>query len=296
MTFGEIRPYYNLLKKYFGTNNEELTLSANCEHFANTEFSMDEKITVQDIQKLLQKHFDKSIPEEVTMTLWLNANVNYDKAYQALEEYIQNNITDYLVEDQLYWNIIEKELLALYALLNQETVSDVNPITIKMGDQEITIDNTLGWLTKFLNNHCFARVLPSITSGKEASEELHRMTGKKKGRKTEREMENVIVNGVACIASDYNMVEQAAPKNLCCFIQEYMCLMRVIEPNDTYITPKWIAVQIRNLRQEYKESPVLHTPEGKPVTFQELVEQSKYSEETLLRYLLNKPEKFTDLE
>ena len=290
MKYSEIRPIYNNLKKYIGTNYQQLTDFANHDAFLDKEVNLPEFVSFDEVSKLLHKYFEVYIPDEVVSVLWLNANVNYESKYLATQEYINDNIVDIVGEDQFYWEDIQKDLLHLYVFLNQNTDAAMTPLKLSRGKRcSINIDNTLNWLTCFLNNYCFPTVLPAISTVTDAENKLKEMTKKPRGRKVERPMENAIINGVAQIATDYKLIKDEAPLNLCDFIYDYLCMMKVIKVDDPYINSERIGKQIPKLK-EYVHSPVLFTPEGRIVTLEELVEMDKNSPERMIRFLTEKPQ------
>lgn len=294
MKCSEIRPIYCILKKYIGTNYQPLTDFASHEIFADKDIPLPEHVSVDDVSNLLQKYFDVYIPADVVSVLWLNANVNYEGQYLAVEKYINDNFIDFVGEDQLYWELIQKDLLNIYVLLNQNVVSDTSPLRLSRGKgNTINIENTLNWLTCFLNNYCFPTVLPTIGTVEDAEKKLKELNKRPRGRKVERPMENAIINGVAQIAADYKLIEDEAPQNLCNFIYEYLCIMKIIKADDPYINSERIGKQIPILK-EYVHSPVLYTPEARFLSLEELKELDKESPDRMIRFLTEKPSERTD--
>lgn len=268
MTYKEIKPAYELVKKYFGTNHSALTLDLQCSHFDNEELRMDIHISQEEIRELVERHFEtEGIPvDEICDTLWLNANAGYDRYYEKYEEWQSKNIDELVGSDVLYWDVIKKELIELYALLNRESRQ---PIYVSFEDDSVEISNVLNWFPAFFQKFCFSELIPDITSAEQAKSILSALKAKSSGHPVTRKLENSIVFGISNIAQDYNLVKGKAPKNLRLFIWEYMCLMKVISPDDVYVTDLWIKTQISQLKN-YKTSPVLETNEAERVTLDSL--------------------------
>lgn len=241
MTYREVKPILEKVKKYFGTNHYGLTSWTNT-MLPDMEIPIDIHISKEEIQELFARHFQIDPIEEVCDILWLNANAGYDRSYEkrkkALIEHYESNTA------LLNWDCIEKDLLNLYALLNRHPEGE--PIKVTIGDDTVELDNTLNWLPIFFQKFCFSKVLSDVTSVEQAQEIIDEMK-RSAGHPTERWLENSIVNGVSNIAQDYHLVNGKAPKNLRSFIWEYMCLMKIISPNDPKIDDQWIKSQIRNL-------------------------------------------------
>lgn len=233
MTYREVAPILEKVKKYFGTNHTGLNSWAGT-MLPDWEVDMEIHISKEEIQGLFVKHFKTEPVDDVCDILWLNANAGYDRSYEKRKEACKND----------NWDSIEKDLLNLYALLNKHP--EGQPVKVTVGDDTVELDNTLNWLCAFFKKHCFSKVLSDVTSVEQAQEIIDEMK-RSAGHPTERWLENSIVNGVSNIAQDYHLVNGKAPKNLRSFIWEYMCLMKIISPNDPKIDDLWIKSQIRNL-------------------------------------------------
>ena len=271
----EIRPIYNILKEYIGTNDINLTYYANFEQFSDHEFPLIEHISIEKIKELIGKHFDVDIADDVVKVLWLNANVNYKRNYNKVEEAYEHWVTEYCTDD-IDWVNIEKEVLELYLLINKNKSNSAQPISIKIGKvKKITLENTLGWFTHFLNNHCFAKIDPPINSVENALKRLKEHNNSSVGAKVKDKIKNAMVYGIANLAHDYNLVTENAPKNLCEFIREYLEEMEIVEKTDTITDTEWIKAQIRNLSTPSKSPRTLDTPELETCSLESLEESDK---------------------
>ena len=198
----EIRPIYNILKKYIGTNDINLTCYANFEQFSDHEFP------IEKIKELIGKHFDVDIADDVVKVLWLNANVNYKRNYNKVEEAYEHWETEYCTDD-IDWDNIEKEVLELYLLINKNKSNSAQPISIKIGKvKKITLKNTLGWFTHFLNNHCFAKIDPPINSVENALKRLKEHNNSSVGAKVKDKIKNAMKLLIVPLAKLKSMCEK----------------------------------------------------------------------------------------
>lgn len=245
MTYREAAPIIERIRTYFGTNNGALTSYASV-MLPDMEMPIKIHISKEEIQDLFARHFKMEPIDEVCDILWLNANAGYDKDYEKTERTYKGQRED------VCWESIEMDLLNLYVLLSKYSEE---PIEVSMGGDTIKLNNKLDWVMRFFEKFCFPNVLQGITSVEEAQEALAEMTNRV-GHPVDRRIENSIVLGVSNIAQDYHLIEGKAPKNLRLFIWEYMCLMKIISPNDLIVNDKWIKSQILQL-PKYKSKVVL---------------------------------------
>lgn len=254
MTYREAKPILEKIKKYFGTNHRGLTSGVGT-MFPDMDVDIEIHISKEEILELFVNHFQMEPIEEVCDILWLNANAGYDRYYEKHNRDFEDNYEAIVGSDVVHWQSIEQDLINLYALLRY---SGEPPIKVSIGDKTIEMNNTLDWFKKFFKKYCFSKVIPEITSAEQAKEVLNEMTTKSVGHPVDRWLENSIVFGISNIAQDYHLVKSKAPQNLRLFIREYMCLMKIISPDDIYIKDSWIKAQIGQL-PKYKSEVVLRS-------------------------------------
>ena len=253
MTYREVAPILEKVKKYFGTNHYGLNSWAGT-MLPDWEVDMEIHISKEEIHELFVKHFKTEPVDDVCDILWLNANAGYDRSYEKRkEEIIEHYEND---ADVRNWDCIEKDLLNLYALLNKHP--EGQPVKVTVGDDTVELDNTLNWFPAFFKKHCFSKVIPNVTSVEQAQEMIDEMK-RSVGHPTDRWLENSIVYGVYNIAKDYNLIKCRTPKSLKMFIWDYLRLMRAYNLNDPRINDNWIKTRISQLCQKALSEVVLRS-------------------------------------
>lgn len=248
MTYREVAPILEKVKKYFGTNHYGLTSWAGT-MLPDWEVDMKIHISKEEIQELFAKHFKMEPIDEVCDILWLNANAGYDRSYEKRKN---APIPPYILK----WDCIEKDLLNLYMLLKKNP--EDQPIKITAGDDTVELGNTLNWLQRFFEKHCFSIVIPNVTSVEEAQEIID-AAKRHSGHPKDRWLENSIIYGVYNIAKDYDLIKVNAPKKLREFLLAYMRLMKAYNLKDPRINDNWMKVRINQLCEKDPDEMVLES-------------------------------------
>lgn len=266
----DIKPYVDVIKQYFGLNHPNLDLELlivergidDERTFALTEFiTKDEVETVFDELFKGAEHGDSFVS-----LLWLVGNLFYGNSINLYEQYLYEN-----VEDDIIWSTIEQELLSLYIFMQKHTLAET--VTIKIDQETLNLPNTNTWVQAILNNHVFPNCLPKIHNSAEAEALLWRKKGA--GAPPKHPEVNAIMNGIANLFLDNELIKERAPRNLCRFIKRYLTLMRLVDSDDSIIDEEWIKSQIHNFRKKSKD-PRLATPEIKDVSPEELKDAGYY--------------------
>ena len=265
-----LKPEVALIKRYFGLNHPNLDLELLIvEKGLDPErtFPMTEFIPAEEIGRAFDEFFaDAQQQEAIVRVLWLVGNLYYGDSVKAYEQYFCEE-----TEDDLFWSTIEQELLQLYIFRQKHKAA--GPVTIKVGKESLEIPNTNGWVQAILDNHVFPNCLPKTHSAADAEQLIWK---KDAGAPVKHPEVNAIVNGVATMLFDFQVIKERAPMILCRFIRKYLVMMELISEGDPTLDEEWIKSQIHNFKKKSKD-PRFPTREIKEVSPEDLKEAGYYS-------------------
>ncbi len=250
-----------LTKKYFGFNHPSMQAEYDLIKIdPDRTIKLYERVLYENIEtafdegKFTYKEEDKVAYVEF---LWFVANLYYGNSYQLYED---ANLD--MKSNVLMWEDVFDDIRAFYAFMWKH--GKKNHITIKIGKDKTTLKNTDGWFDALMDNHLFPKCLPSIY-GKELPPE----ESKKKGRKIKNKVATAIINGIARLFADEELIQDQAPKNLCAFIKEYLILMDILDLDYSVISGASIKSAI-DYASKKEDDPRLPTIEWENATMEDL--------------------------
>lgn len=267
-----LRPYVDEVKKYFGLEHPVIELEMELvKDDPERTYEMIEFVTMDELKAILTPDFPAVAEHPGYLgVLWLVANLYHKGMHSAYQDYIQNDLN----QESNILRCIQKDIAKLYLFL-QDHPQECK-MTIAVGKDKLELDDDFGWFQSVMKHHVFPNAIPEIKTEEDAEAILR----KKAGRPQTREEVNAIVNGIARMFAEDDIVKGKAPKELCEFILKFLTLMELVEPDDTFVTNAWIKSQISNLQKPGKDPRFDSFGEIKPCTAEDLKDASVF-EKTL---------------
>ena len=153
---------------------------------------------------------------------------------------------------------------------------DLERVTLKIGDDSLTMESAGWWFEDLFRNHLFTHFLRDVKTTKQAKA----LYTKPKGKKPEDNRVTAIIYGISQLFFDRGLVETKTPANLTSFIQNILRLMDLKNNEGKLPSVKQVEKLIENLPKA-KTDPKFFSASLTPLSREQLLLDSDDPENDL---------------